>query len=230
MRKIKDNSLYLVLTEKYIEKRGVSQQVPVIEAAQQAVSAGVDILQMREKSRSREELVDLGTRLSEICREKGVTFIVNDDPGLAEETGADGVHLGQEDLITWTVERTRGILGKDKIIGISTHSPEQFRAANDNGCDYIAFGPLFPTKTKDYFIGTKDIEKVLEMARKPVIFIGGIDLGNVDTVLGKGAKNIAVIRAILQSGDIRATVKNFKEKLMSADRLAGNKARGTGWR
>ena len=148
-----------------------------------------------------------------MCKKSGVKFIVNDDPFIANEVDADGVHLGQEDLKKHSLVETRNLLGQDKIIGISTHSLEQFKKANEEDFDYVAFGPIFPTKTKDYFIGTGDVEKILAAAKKPIVFIGGINLDNVDQILQKGARNIALIRAILEADDISAAAARFKAKL-----------------
>ncbi|MFA5143210.1 MAG: thiamine phosphate synthase [Candidatus Omnitrophota bacterium] len=205
--KIKDRNLYLILSEDCGRGR------PACEIARLAVSGGVDMLQMREKARPRGELVKMGRELQAICQKNNVKFIVNDDPAIAKETGADGVHLGQEDLKNHNAKQARRLLGPDKIIGVSTHSPGQFEEANAGDFDYIAFGPIFPTKTKDYFIGADDIEKIMRIARKPVVFIGGINLGNIDDILQKGGRNIALIRAILEADDIFKTTKRFKEKL-----------------
>ncbi|MBU1083777.1 MAG: thiamine phosphate synthase [Candidatus Omnitrophica bacterium] len=157
--------------------------------------------------------MELGNILSLICVRGGVTFIVNDDPEIAKEVNADGVHLGQEDLKKWPLHKVRSILEKNKIIGISTHSLRQFTEAEASDCDYIAFGPIFGTKTKDYSIGTCDIEKIAASSKKPVVFIGGIDLENVGAVTRRGGKNIAVIRSIMHADDVEETVKAFKAKL-----------------
>ncbi|MFH1664533.1 MAG: thiamine phosphate synthase [Candidatus Omnitrophota bacterium] len=209
MKSIKDGSLYLVLTG------GFGGGRDVLEIAGLAVSGGVDIIQMREKGKTPEELADSGNKLSGLCRANGVIFIVNDDPFLAKRVNADGVHLGQEDIEKYPLDMVREIVGKDRMIGLSTHSVPQFEEANKSDVDYIAFGPVFPTETKNYNVGTGDIQKVLSIADKPVVFIGGIDQGNVDMVLGKGARNIAVIRAIMRAEDIISAVREFKKKINS---------------
>ena len=217
MKKIKERSLYLVISEEY----GCGRNP--IEIAKNAIKGGVDMIQMREKHKPTAELVQLGKKLSNLCRGNGVIFIVNDDPMLAAEIGADGVHLGQEDMRIFSFDVARRIMGEDKIIGISTHSIEQFSEANEKGFDYIAFGPVFETKTKDYFLGAADIDKVINAARKPVFFIGGINFLNIDGILSKGAKNIALIRGILEAEDIlRETVK-YKNKLISEGRADADK-------
>ncbi|MEW5758919.1 MAG: thiamine phosphate synthase [Candidatus Omnitrophota bacterium] len=206
MPKIKDYSLYLVVSEEY------GQGKTALEIASAAIYGGVDIIQMREKNKTKQELTALGNKLSRLCRENNALFIVNDDPFVTKEVNADGVHLGQEDIKRFRLEDVRSILGQDKIIGISTHSLEQFQEANNKDFDYIAFGPVFPTQTKDYFIGTKDIEEVLKIAKKPVVFIGGINLSNISELLSAGVRNIALIRAILQAKDITLETKKFRQK------------------
>lgn len=207
MNKIQDYSLYLVLTESY------AQGKDILSIAKAAIAGGIDILQMREKDKSHEELRNIGSELSRLCRDNGVPFIVNDDPELAKELNASGVHIGQSDLISHPIEEIRRTIGKDRLIGLSTHSLEQFKEANESDLDYISFGPIFPTKTKDYYIGTSEIKDVLKLALKPVIFIGGINTLNVDSLLGLGVRNIALIREIMQADDIVLKTREFKNKL-----------------
>lgn len=204
-------NLYLVLTSTY--RRDLD---PVL-IAEQAIDGGIDVLQMREKSLSKQDLVNLGKKYRELCSKRKVAFIVNDDPYLAMQVDADGVHMGQEDIQKMGIEKLRDIM-KDKIIGISTHNVNQFQLADNWDIDYIAYGPLFETKTKDYFIGLDDVKIVLQGAKKEVVFIGGINLGNVDQVLDLGAGNIAVIRDIVCADDIISHTKKLKEKLTLQNR------------
>ncbi|MFH1996898.1 MAG: thiamine phosphate synthase [Candidatus Omnitrophota bacterium] len=205
MRTIDDRNLYLVITEKY----GMGRSALVI--AERALAGGVDIIQMREKERPAAELLKTATDMVAACKKKKALFIVNDDPALAARAGADGVHLGQEDTKRFSIRSTREIVGRDSIIGVSTHSLDQFAEANEADVDYVAFGPVFPTKTKDYFIGTADISEVLKIAEKPVFFIGGINLSNIDELLTRGARNIALIRGITEADDIEASARQYKE-------------------
>jgi thiamine-phosphate pyrophosphorylase len=213
MFKINDYSLYLVISEEYGLGRGA------LEIARQAISGGVDMIQMREKHKQKDELLELACGLSNLCRENGVLFIVNDDPLLANESGACGVHLGQEDLQKYSIAKTREVMGRDKIIGVSTHSVAELKKADKEDVDYIAYGPIFPTKTKNYFLGTKDMKEVLEIAVKPVFFIGGIQLSNLDELIEEGAKNIAVIRDIVEAEDIVSRTKSFKDRLKERRRV-----------
>ena len=207
MIKLKDYSLYLVITEAYASGKGI------LNIAKAAIAGGIDILQMREKDKTQEELYKIGGELAKLCRKNKIIFIVNDDPSLVKDIGADGVHIGQSDLIRYSIKEIRGIIGKNRLIGLSTHSLEQFKQANESDVDYISFGPIFSTKTKDYFIGTSQIKNVLRIAQKPVVFIGGINISNLDDILRKGAKNIALIRDILQAEDITLKAEVFKAKL-----------------
>lgn len=209
MQITQDHHLYLVLSEEY----GMGR--PPLSVAAQAIAGGIDVLQMREKQKSREELVSLGKNMGALCRKNGVVFIINDNPYLACELDADGVHLGQEDMTHYTIEQVRHILGPDKIIGLSTHSPEQFRQGNEADVDYLAFGPVFPTQTKNYSIGTGHIKNILKAAVKPVFLIGGITVANMDIVLSAGATRVALIRDIMQVADIPSRAKWYKDKLMN---------------
>ncbi len=205
---IKNYSLYLVISSEC----GLGRSV--LEIAKSAIAAGVDIIQLREKNKDKNELIELACELKELCHKAGVIFIVNDDPYIAKASGADGVHLGQEDLSRLSVNEVRGIVGEDKIIGVSTHSLDEVRKANSQDINYIAYGPVFATETKKYFLGTKDVKEVLSLAQKPVVFIGGINLSNIDEILELGAKNIAVIRGILQAEDIGSCVRDFKNRML----------------
>lgn len=208
--KINDYSLYLVISEEGAKGRNI------LELTQIALDAGVDIVQLREKNKNRSELIRCGKELSLLCNQKGKTFIVNDDSQLCREINADGVHIGQEDIKKFPLPQIRNIIGRQKLIGISTHSFEQFKDADNSDVDYIAFGPIFHTPTKNYCIGTNDIGRVLQAAHKPVFLIGGINLSNVDKLLQQGVKNIALIRGILEAKDPQEAAVVFKQKLKQA--------------
>ena len=124
--------------------------------------------------------------------------------------------MGQEDLKKYSISATREIVGKDKIIGVSTHSLDQLDKANNDDVDYIAYGPVFATKAKDYFLGAGEIKEAVAIAKKPLVFIGGINLSNLDEVLEKGARSIAAIRGIIQSDDIMGAARDFKNRMIKA--------------
>jgi len=204
----KNYNLYFVTSQEYSRERNT------LDVARQAIESGIDILQMREKYKEPTELISLGKKLSVVCREHGVTFVVNDNPNIAKDCDADGVHLGQEDKEKFSVGVTRKILGKDKIIGLSTHSIVQVLESNSMDVDYIAFGPIFPTKTKDYNVGAEEVRLALELAEKPVFLIGGINLSNIEILLRLGAKNIALIRAISEAANIEEKVEILKNIIL----------------
>lgn len=215
MRKIIDKSLYFVTGQEY------SYPLSSVQVVASAIEGGVDIVQMREKAMPRSELVSLGRRLAGICRARGVTFIVNDDPFLAAEIGSDGVHLGQEDMVKYPVDEARSVLGKDALIGVSTHSLRELDEAGEKDVDYIAFGPVFPTGTKDYYIGADDVPAALETSKKPLVLIGGIDSSNADSLIALGARNIAVIKAIAGAVNVKEAAGELSEKIKRCDRKRG---------
>jgi thiamine-phosphate pyrophosphorylase len=169
-----------------------------------ALEGGVDIVQLREKSASDEEIVSAGRRLRTLCDEHGALLIVNDRADLALECGADGVHVGQDDD---PLREVRDVVGADLLVGISTHSPEQVEMGLGSIADYLGVGPVHATPTKP---GREPVG--LELVRyaaahgaaKPWFAIGGIDADNAPAVAEAGASRIAVVRAIRDAADPRA--------------------------
>src|SRR6185369_11701393 len=154
------------------------------------------VLQFRSKEHSPAEKMRLGMELRKLCLGSGTLFIVNDDPQLARELDADGVHLGQEDGCP---AEARRIIGEDKLIGISTHSPQEALAAEAAGADYIGFGAMFPTGSKEisHLAGIESLVETRKMVSLPIVAIGGISRGNAPSVLDAGADAIAVISAVM---------------------------------
>ena len=171
-----------------------------------ALQSGIGWLQYRDKESSRRLIYEEAVKLRKITRNFNAVLIVNDHADIAYAVDADGVHLGQDDL---PLLEARKIM-KQKIIGISTHSMEQAREAEKGGADYIGFGPIFPTATKD--AGTpKGLDMLSEIRRAitiPVVAIGGITCGNVRSVLEAGADAVAVASALLK-GNIGNNTKIF---------------------
>lgn len=204
--KLSDCKLYLLITEEFCRGRAAA------EIARRAIAGGVDMVQMREKEKSRGEILVEGKELLAVCREGGVPFIVNDDPCLARDIGADGVHLGQDDMRQFSVEDARGILGKDSIVGVSASSIDQLKEAEKLDIDYTGFGPVFRTKIKEGSAKEGEIRKVLDIARKPVFFIGGIDSSNINKLIAQGAKHFAVIRAICEAEDVESATRQLSQR------------------
>jgi len=175
----------------------------LLERVRSAVGGGVRTVQYRDKERPAGEKDRLGRRLAEICRNGGALFLVNDDPELALRTGADGVHLGQQDLKKYSLGTARKILGPDRIIGVSTRTPEQARKAEGDGADYVALGSVYPTATKDdaVHVGLGTLHQVCATVQVPVVAIGGIDRDRAGAVIDAGARSIAVISAVMNDPD-----------------------------
>jgi thiamine-phosphate pyrophosphorylase len=171
------------------------------------MQSGVKWIQYRDKERSRREIYEEAVSLSNMIKRSDGIFIVNDHADIAIAVDADGVHLGQDDL---PLKEARKLMGKGKIIGISTHSIEQAEAAERDGADYIGFGPVFHTKTKAAGSpkGLDMLREIRKHVHLPVIAIGGITLKNIQSVLEAGADAIAVASAIL-SGNIEENALRF---------------------
>jgi thiamine-phosphate pyrophosphorylase len=176
----------------------------LLAVAAEIVRGGVDILQLRAKGWRPSEVVRIGQGVREIVDQAGAAkplFILNDHPGLAEEVGADGVHVGQDDL---PVATAREQAGADRLVGKSTHSLEQAVAAEREGPDYIGVGPLFATPTKpDYLpVGLELIAQVAAKVRMPQFCIGGVNETTLPDVLAAGASRVVIVSDLLNSADI----------------------------
>ncbi len=176
----------------------------------QALAAGVKFFQYRSKSSPRSATFHTSLRLASLARNAGALFLVNDHADIAAAVDADGVHLGQDDM---PLEYARKLLGWKKIIGLSTHDADQARQAEKAGADYIGFGPVFKTGTKDAgpVQGIARLAHIRKTVSVPVVAIGGICQNNVRDALNAGADGVAVISAILSTPDIRlAAAKMIK--------------------
>jgi thiamine-phosphate pyrophosphorylase len=190
------------ITERRLSSRSVEDTVKIV------LDAGVKWVQYREKELTRREIYFTAERLRRITQEYGAVFIVNDHADIALSVDADGVHLGQDDL---PLKEARKIM-KDKIVGISTHDLERAKEADSGGADYIGFGPVFSTTTKEA-AGTprrpETLKEVTEAVDIPVVAIGGIKLENLKEVIEAGAEAVAVASGILTSDDIYRTASEF---------------------
>lgn len=178
-----------------------------VEVVRQAIKAGVGTMQLREKNLSKKDLFKTALSIRQMTQKYNVLFIVNDYIDIALAVNADGVHLGQEDM---PIDEARKIIGSSKLIGISTHSVRQAVEAQDSGADYIGFGPIFHTATKDAGQpkGIDAIKKMKKHIKIPVVAIGGITWENVKQVLHAGADAVAVSSGILD-GNIKVNVNRF---------------------
>lgn len=184
-----------------------------IEVVSQMIKAGIKVIQYREKDKKMQEKYQECLALRKMTKEAGVTFIVNDHVDMALLVEADGVHLGQDDL---PVNRVRELVGKDLIIGLSTHSPEQAQSAMKMGVDYIGVGPIFTTQTKKDVcapVGLEYLDYVVKHIPLPFVAIGGIKEHNITEVTQRGAKCIALVTEIVGANDIGAKIRSLRTLL-----------------
>ncbi|PNC04931.1 thiamine phosphate synthase [Akkermansia muciniphila] len=193
---------------------GYTAENQMLSVTEKLLAGGLGILQLRAKNCAPERIEQLGSQLAPLCRKHGCLFIINDYPEIALSTGADGVHLGQDD---GPLAPVRAMLGPDCIIGRSTHSPEQALEAFREQADYIGFGPLFPTGTKPGrpAIGLKDIANVRRQLSEefPVFCIGGINGDTLPNVLKAGAARVVIVSWLLTHPDITGAVTALRRTL-----------------
>ncbi|MFZ5596648.1 MAG: thiamine phosphate synthase [Bacillota bacterium] len=210
VKKLKSNKLYVITGQSFSKGRSLSS---VVKAA---LEGGAGIIQLREKRMTGRELVEAGLAVRELTRESGALFIVNDRLDIALAVGADGVHLGQDDM---PLEVARRVAGPDMIIGISTHSLDQAIEAERGGADYIGVGPLFETRSKEDIcapVGLDLLREVSAGVRIPKVGIGGVKDHNVGSVMEAGADMVAVITAVVAAPDVAGAARNLINRINSA--------------
>lgn len=212
----------LVLPTLYVILDAGMLTEPAAVTAQKLMDAGVKLLQYRAKNATARELWRESRAVADSARQMKCTFIVNDRPDVAHLAGADGVHVGQDDL---NPEQARNVIGPDRWVGVSTHNLEQFRQAAASSADYIAVGPIFQTSSKanpDPVVGTELLRRVRPLTEKPIVAIGGIMLERAADVLAAGADSVAVISDILKTKDPAATAREFIRRLDAAKPAASH--------
>jgi thiamine-phosphate pyrophosphorylase len=203
----------LVLPTLYVILDAGMLTEPVGDTAKKLIKAGVKLLQYRAKNATAREFWEESRAIAEIAWGAQCTFFVNDRPDVAYLAGADGVHVGQEDL---EVADAREIMGPGRWVGVSTHNLEQFREAAASSADYIAVGPVFQTSSKanpDPVVGTELLRQVRTLTDKPIVAIGGITLERAAEVIAAGADSVAVISDILKAKDPAGTAREFIRRL-----------------
>jgi thiamine-phosphate pyrophosphorylase len=178
-----------------------------------ALANGVDVFQLRDKHADDATLRHHAATARALCDAAGATFILNDRPDLVDDVGADGVHVGQDDV---PVPEARATVGSERIVGLSTHSEAQADAAD--GVDYIAVGPCHatPTKAGRPAIGLDPVRHAAATVTVPWFAIGGIDADTIDPVLDAGARRVVVVRAIAEADDPGAAARHLRERLEAA--------------
>ncbi|MGB9176679.1 MAG: thiamine phosphate synthase [Methanoregula sp.] len=191
------------------------------EIARQALRGGADVIQLRDKGRSCTELAGIGREVAAIIWKAGAVLIVNDRLDVAIACGADGVHLGQDDM---RVSTARQLAPPGFVIGASVGTVEEAKEAEQEGADYLALSPVFSTTSKEDAGPGHGLEGLREVCRAvtiPVIAIGGINRRNVPDVIAAGADGIAVISAVVASPDITAAARDLKDLVRESKRSMG---------
>lgn len=199
--------LYVVITEAYCAGRS---GVDVLDAC---LEAGVRLVQLREKHMDDRQLYETALLWRKRTKAAGALFILDDRVDIALASGADGVHLGQNDL-PFPAARA---LAPDLILGLSTHNPEEALSAQEAGASYINIGPIFPTNTKDVptgAVGTAMIETIRPLLHIPFTCMGGIKESNIDQVLSAGASIAAVVTAVTAAPDVSAAAAQLRKKIL----------------
>lgn len=207
MKSIQDARLYGIVDLGYVTAENVERMTD------QLCVGGVDVLQLRAKKLTSQEIERLARLMLPITRSHGVPLVINDHLEVAAAIGSEGVHVGQDDD---AVARARAVVGPSCFVGKSTHSLAQAVAAQAEGADYIGFGPLYATGTKpDYVpIGLNDITEVHRRVTRPIFCIGGVNAARLDEIITAGARRVVVVSAFLQAGDVSAEVRTLKKRLV----------------
>ena len=209
MNNFKTTGIYALTAEELSKGRSN------IEIVKALIDAGITFLQYREKEKAAGEMYQECLIIRELTKKAGVTFIVNDHIDLALAVKADGVHIGQTDLPPMVV---RNLIGKDMILGLSTHNQEQMADAQASGVvDYIGVGPVYETKTKKDVtaaVGLDYVRYVAKNCQLPFVAIGGIKEHNVEEVMTAGAQTVAIVSDIVGADDIKAKIAQIKSKMI----------------
>ncbi len=208
----KDLILYAVTNRSWLGEKNMAQQV------EEALQGGITMLQLREKSLSKEEFLEEAREIKKLCDRYDVPLIINDNVDIAKAVDAAGLHLGQQDM---NVVKAREILGPDRIIGVSARTVEQALLAEEQGADYLGVGDVFGTSTKDDAkrISRETLFTICHAVDIPVAAIGGITAENLHELKGTGISGVAVVSAIFAKNDVLEAVLKLRAM---AEQILGN--------
>lgn len=183
----------------------------LMEQVKDALDGGITFLQLREKELDHDAFLKEAKEMAELSRQYGVPFVINDEVEIALECGADGVHVGQEDM---ACQNARKLLGPDKIIGVSVHNVEEALKAQADGADYLGLGAVkaTPTKTDAKVVEFGEIKRVCDAVSIPVVAIGGIKKDNLMELQGSHVDGIAVVSAVFGAEDITQETKELRKQ------------------
>lgn len=214
-QRLREARLYGILDLGYVAPADLER------VAEQMCTGGIDLLQLRAKGFDEYEIEEFAIRVQPIAAAAGVPFLLNDHPHLVPSMGADGAHVGQDDLTVadarWRAGRALAGEVPVPIIGKSTHSVAQAVAAAAEGADYIGFGPLYATATKPGrpAIGLAEISEVHRLVDLPIFCIGGVNLSTLDAAIQAGARRVVIVSDLLRATDIPAYIREVKSRLVA---------------
>lgn len=202
-----DYSLYVITTN--LGEPGKSH----IDIAREAISGGATVIQLRDKASSSRMMLEQAWEIKKLTEEAKIHFVVNDRIDIALAVGADGVHLGQDDI---PLSIARKILGKEKIIGITATNLKEAMEAEQEGADYLGVSPIFATPSKEDAgepIGVEELARIRKHVNIPIVAIGGIMKDNIVQVIAAGADGVAVISAVAGATDMREASKELLRRI-----------------
>lgn len=196
--------LYAVTDRAFAKKQTLYEQV------NSAIKGGITMLQLREKELSEAEFLKEAEKIKPLCRANDIPFIINDDVDVAVKCGADGVHIGQNDM---AAEKVRQIIGNKMILGVSAQTVEQAIKAENAGADYLGVGAVFPTSTKTdaLSVSYETLKEICASVSIPVVAIGGICAENIKELSGSGIDGVALVSAIFGAEDIERECEILKK-------------------
>ena len=199
--------LYAVTDRSWLNGKTLSGEV------EEAIIGGATFIQLREKNLDSDDFLNEAIKIRRICNKYKVPFVIDDNVEIAIKSGADGVHLGQNDM---NISQARALLGKNKIIGATARTSEQAVRAEQEGADYIGSGAVFATSTKSDTVplSYENLCKICRSVSIPVVAIGGINTGNVKYLTGSGISGIAVVSGIFKSDNVRESAGTLKEMII----------------
>lgn len=206
-------SLYVVTDPGLIGERKLE------DVCAEALAAGVRVFQLRDKQASTRSLIEQAVGLKRLAERFGATLLINDRADVAFESGAHGVHLGQEDMV---LAEARRMLGQNAVIGVSVQTPEEAREAEEGGADYLAANLVFETPTKtdlENSIGLDGVRRLRAASGLPLVAIGGIKADNVAQVVAAGADGVAVVSAVMAAADVPAACRQLLDAVEAGRRL-----------
>lgn len=203
----KNMILYAVTDRSWLKGKTLAEEV------EEAIIGGATFIQLREKNLNFGDFLNEAIEIRRICNKYKIPFVIDDNVEIALKSGADGVHLGQNDM---SISEARNILGNNKIIGATARTVEQAVKAEQEGADYIGSGAVFATSTKSDTVplSYENLCKICSSVEIPVVAIGGINIANIRNLKGSGISGVAVVSSIFKSDDVRKSARNLKKEII----------------